>query len=569
MYLLSRIENELSGFIEFGGLMDTHLRTQMVKILYQHFYDPMFSGISELDQSELNHQYPKWSSLIRQLMQEEELRSHTVNNEEFALSVTREALNWFRQTYIKMEGEDDLEGEEKKLAYMQKHAEDLAVDQWEELLEEVKEIYPFHQRSWNFYLKQLRQLSGGLSETDGNEEVTLIQQEKRNVLRKQVLEDWRKFFVEKRNFKEESFLHGEFTDYYNSLKQKIDQLDLIGDLLSPYYSFFGHAWSNSLESWESINWDKLTETARELAKDPHLQTLAELLGRWQMHDTDQKLTQMASTRPKAEYIPNPFGKSEIAGVHHSDQLSAMLPSEISLLGSPETEIVFAKKFVEKKLLTFQYKSTDFSIEYENIIEEVPQTDFEEKGPIIMCIDTSGSMYGEPERIAKALAFGILDIALKANRKAYVISFSTTIAKLELTGMEKDFQKMVDFLQMSFHGGTDLQPPLREALKMLDNGEYTQADVLVISDFVLPAMDRNIFDKIQTYRQEKGTHFHSLLITRRPDPRANTLAIFDHHWVYDLDNPKVLRQMYDHFEELRTHMDEAEDNEESKKPTETS
>ncbi len=554
MLASDRIEKELSGFIEFGGLMSLEQRRFMTNLLFQHFYDPGYYGPSALKQSSLPQEYPNWSQLLHKLMLEENLRSHTLNNEDFALSVTKEAVNWFRQTFMKLESDNDMETEEMSLKYLKKHKEEEKLSHWEHTIEQLSQLYPHHQRSWNFYLRQLKQLNEYTSpDTTGSNQA--LHDEKLSIVRRQVISDWEHFVHQKKTNKEESFLTGEFDGYYISLKQKIDQLDLVGDLLAPYYSFFGHAWNNSLESWEHINWEKMAETAKQLQKDPHLQTLANLLGRWQIHDTEHSSVQITTVNPLPEWKPNPTGKSEIIGVHHSNQLSALLPSEVALLGSPETELVFSKKFVENKLLTFHYFSRDLHVHHETRTEEIPQSDAEQKGPLIMCVDTSGSMYGEPERIAKALAFGILDIALKDKRKAYLISFSTTTATIELTGIEEDFERMADFLQMSFHGGTDLQPPLRRALDMLEKEQFERADVLVISDFVLPAMDREIFDRIQEQRQDRGTNFHSMLITRRPDSRTMPLPVFDHHWIYDLENPKVIRQIYDHFEELKTQSDQ--------------
>ena len=47
---------------------------------------------------------------------------------------------------------------------------------------------------------------------------------------------------------------------------------------------------------------------------------------------------------------------------------------------------------------------------------------QEKGPVIICIDTSGSMNGEPEDIAKSLSLFILLECIKEKRSCYIISF---------------------------------------------------------------------------------------------------------------------------------------------------
>ena len=42
--------------------------------------------------------------------------------------------------------------------------------------------------------------------------------------------------------------------------------------------------------------------------------------------------------------------------------------------------------------------------------------------------------------------------------------------------------------MSFHGGTDAAPAMEHALEMLQSESFRRADVLVISDFVMPELD---------------------------------------------------------------------------------
>ena len=57
-------------------------------------------------------------------------------------------------------------------------------------------------------------------------------------------------------------------------------------------------------------------------------------------------------------------------------------------------------------------------------EEVSVEKKEPKGPIIVCVDTSGSMQGTPENIAKTVTFALSKIAIEEERKCYLISFST-------------------------------------------------------------------------------------------------------------------------------------------------
>ena len=85
--------------------------------------------------------------------------------------------------------------------------------------------------------------------------------------------------------------------------------------------------------------------------------------------------------------------------------------------------------------------------------------------------------------------------------------------------------------------------------MLKAENFLKADVLVISDFMIPWVEEKVRNEIIFQRNNQSTQFHSLYITRSIDPGAVPLAIFDHHWIYDLDNPQVIRQTLDAFDEM--------------------
>ena len=533
--------NELRGFTEFGGLMDPESREFAVQLLFRHLYDPSYASLSALQQSSLPQQFPNWDEVFRQILEDAELRELTQHNEDFSLSVTRETLNWCKNTYLRFENQYPYQ-EETHTLQQAARLEETSPEDWMIWLRQLPLDYPSQRKNWEFYLQQVQQAAKEGNAHANNRTFAL--------LTTKIREEWNQLFLARRQHAEAAFLDRNFPTYFQHIQGRIENLNDLGNLMAPYYSFFGHAWNQSLGNWNKIPWPHLESYAKKLQQDPQLKELAELLGRWQMIGRQREEIQHQQLLVQPDWSPNPYGKSEITGVHHSDHLSAMLPSEIALLSYPETELILAKKFVEKKLLTFQYRARDMGAQPQQKEMHVAQSSEEERGPMILCVDTSGSMYGEPEQIAKALALAILNIAIEDDRKAYLISFSSGIETFEMTGMQDDFTLLLEFLQKSFHGGTDLQPALMEAVKMLEEKDFAQADILVISDFVIPTLDKKLLEQIEEVRRSRGTHFHSLFITRGADSRAIPLPLFDHHWVYDFQDPKVLRQTFDHFQELR-------------------
>jgi len=148
------------------------------------------------------------------------------------------------------------------------------------------------------------------------------------------------------------------------------------------------------------------------------------------------------------------------------------------------------------------------------------------------VDTSGSMHGTPEYVAKVLCFAILRIALLEKRKCFLISFSTGIKTLELTDLKRNLPALIEFLIFSFQGGTDAAPALVEAIRQVQTKDYNKADVLMISDFIMAGVNTSIEKSIEKCK-EKGTRFHSLVISSVGNPQA--LQIFDNNLIYTMDS----------------------------------
>jgi uncharacterized protein with von Willebrand factor type A (vWA) domain len=205
----------------------------------------------------------------------------------------------------------------------------------------------------------------------------------------------------------------------------------------------------------------------------------------------------------------------------------MVPSEIALMSDAQTESAFLKKYTEKRLLTYEYHTKMFA--FREVREKSKRLKAKEyKGPFIICLDTSGSMYGTPEIIAKMICFALLKIALRDRRACYLISFSTDIETLDLSDVNSNIEQLIAFLSMAFHGGTDAAAAVRKSLYMLETDSFRKADIIVISDFIMVAFDADLLQKIGKAKKQ-DTAFHSLVIGRSANKDA--LECFDHVWRY--------------------------------------
>ena len=85
--------------------------------------------------------------------------------------------------------------------------------------------------------------------------------------------------------------------------------------------------------------------------------------------------------------------------------------------------------------------------------------------------------------------------------------------------------------------------------MLSENEWKNADVLMISDFVMQSLNNDIKTQIES-AQEDNPIFHSLVIGTSGNNGA--INSFNHNWVYDVNNPQANRHLVEQIHEIRTH-----------------
>lgn len=313
-------------------------------------------------------------------------------------------------------------------------------------------------------------------------------------------------------------------DYIKQLSESLSSLGL-----DPGYLLDFSEGSMSLSDIK-----QLKKWAKYLAEDEGLKSLCDLLGRLRQMAQSEKMALIKNTIQLPEMVFDNDYKQEIVGLSIGRDLEHVVPSELALLADPETSILFDLKYVESNLLCFDMSgiSTNFT---EEEIEKEQTIDDNKKGPMLICVDTSGSMHGQPETIAKALALYLSSQARKENRDCYLINFSTCIDTIDL-GKNYSFKSLLNFLQMSFHGGTDVAPAMRHAIEQMQEETYENADLLIISDFIMSSLPHDTLDLVEQQREE-GSRFYSLCIGNSfMTERLKTH--FDSEWVYDPSSSSV-------------------------------
>lgn len=212
--------------------------------------------------------------------------------------------------------------------------------------------------------------------------------------------------------------------------------------------------------------ENFTALAQTLQRSTAIKELARKMGRAYISEHRKKQTRI----PQAS-------RSEVHGTHRSDDVMRLLPSELLNLEDETLENLFYARLLEKQLQTYELQGTT------HVQGETTEAQRKRTGPVVACLDTSGSMGDEPLHKAKALLLGIANILCAEQRSLHVVLFGSTgqtreFALEDASGMPE----LLLFLQNGFDGGTDFETPLKRALKIIaEHPAYEKADVLMISD----------------------------------------------------------------------------------------
>lgn len=366
-------------------------------------------------------------------------------------------------------------------------------------------------------------------------------------LKSEFIETWASKLLEKKLKYEIKEIDTEREKFIRDLYRKTEQFKRLKELLHPFFNELGRLWDLSGGIWKKAGFEVLGKYATILEKDKRIKELAEELGKFRKTEQELEEEDFEKTILKHKWKADHFQKSEFVGVHESNDINHLLASETALLGDETTESIFFKKFAEEKLLTFQLQSRFLDTIEHTEKDTRSKTKELDKGPFIICVDTSGSMHGAPEYVAKVLCLAITKIAINEKRKCYLISFSTNIQTMDLADLPNSLDKLTEFLQMSFHGGTDVVPTLNHAIEILNTKKYKNADVLVISDFIMSNLSDEASKKIQSLK-EKKYRFYSLTISKHYNNQV--VNLFDHNWVYNPDNPNNMIELVKSIKQLR-------------------
>jgi len=195
--------------------------------------------------------------------------------------------------------------------------------------------------------------------------------------------------------------------------------------------------------------------AEKVKRFPKLREIAELAGRFK---NEALYVQANKKHP---------GPDEITDIELGNDLGRILPSELMKLGDPNLKFVLFKNYLENSLLQYKLESCEKEV----------------KGPIVVCIDNSGSMGGPKEIWSKSIALAMCAIAVEAKRAFEIIHFNTQVARVDVFDTTNvDSEKLIESCMFFSGGGTNFEEPLNKAIEDIHTASvFNKADIIMITD----------------------------------------------------------------------------------------
>lgn len=186
---------------------------------------------------------------------------------------------------------------------------------------------------------------------------------------------------------------------------------------------------------------------------------------------DKKMKDIARWAGRMKVIANQKQRSKYKdainrnGIKQGNAVEQLLPMELGSYASPTARMDFLRRYVEGQTLQYDTKGP----------EQLG------KGPIILCLDQSGSMRGQ-DTISKGFALALMSIARKQRRDFAWIPFSSHAADPLIYERGKiTVQDMIQLAMIFLDGGTRFEPPLKAASQIIQLSRFNQADIVFVTD----------------------------------------------------------------------------------------
>lgn len=214
-------------------------------------------------------------------------------------------------------------------------------------------------------------------------------------------------------------------------------------------------------------------------------------------------------------------------VVQGDDLAALLPHEMMGFRVPALRRDTVARLAEGSLLQFEMEGDDRAA----------------RGPVVLVVDSSGSMRGPRIEWAKATALALVALAHRERRDAAVVEFSSDGQLRTFTYPHRRFdpEDLVEMAAHHFGGGTETSAGMAEAPRCVEEAPaFRQADLVLVTDGADRFEDDD--ERVRGRLRALSVRVQGVAIARAPSQYMN-LTCDSAVSVHDLDAPgKVTREI---------------------------
>ncbi|MEO0986803.1 MAG: VWA domain-containing protein [Cyanobacteria bacterium J06639_14] len=269
------------------------------------------------------------------------------------------------------------------------------------------------------------------------------------------------------------------------------------------------------------NTQKKEQVAQRLSNDKRFRRIAEAAGRF------QAIAALRQGAKRSKQIPD-----ELADSTRGNNFARLMPSEWIRAAIAELRPLFLKDYADESLIESDFDGA---------------TDDGEQGPVIICLDKSGSMDeddGKKEIDSTALMLALISIAQQQKRNARVILFDGQVRHIrDLDPYSATHADRLDLADLHYGGGTDFMAPLERALEGIEKTpDLKEADVIFITDGEAD-VEEEFSSQWREAQKEMGFKVYTLIVGTYIDVDVLKRFSDQNIFVKDLEDPAV-HQVFD-------------------------
>jgi uncharacterized protein with von Willebrand factor type A (vWA) domain len=275
----------------------------------------------------------------------------------------------------------------------------------------------------------------------------------------------------------------------------------------------------------SREWLEAQRIAALIARLPELAALIRKLGRGvpREHGGEPAVQPAQRSRERVPVVVRETvlhdAPGDVRGVRPGRSLARMVASQAAQLRHPVLHKLWRAALAESRLLVWDEQAvlvehvSDPRARSTARAAAVPAP--RERGPFIVCVDTSGSMKGAPENVAKAVVLEAARTAHRERRACKLVAFGgpEEIVQHDLAFTPNGLDALLTFIGQAFDGGTDIEAPIGCAVQaVLDQG-WHEADLLLVTDGEFGATPASLA-RLDEARTRRGLRVQGVLIGDR-------------------------------------------------------